>query len=43
MYFTALLPLSHNQWRTDEVFDMVDRLSGQITPLNEKGRAFFPS
>jgi hypothetical protein len=39
MYFTAMLPLSHNEWRTDAVGAMVDRLGDQLTPLNEKGRA----
>jgi hypothetical protein len=40
MYFTAMLPLSHKEWRTDAVYAMVDRLGAQLTPLNEKGRAF---
>jgi hypothetical protein len=39
MYFTAMLPLSHSEWRTDAVYTMVDRLSAQLTPLNEKGQA----
>jgi hypothetical protein len=38
MYFTALLPLSHNERRPDAVYEMVDRLSDQLTPLNERGR-----
>ena len=38
MYFTALLPLSHSEWRTDAVYAMIDRLSAQLTPMNERGR-----
>jgi hypothetical protein len=38
MYFTAMLPLSHNEWRTDAVYAMVDRLNDQLSPMNERGR-----
>jgi hypothetical protein len=35
MYFTALLPISHQEWRTDAVYEMVDRLAAQFQPLVE--------
>jgi hypothetical protein len=38
IYLTAMLPLSDEEWRTDAVYAMVDRLSAQLHLLNEKGR-----
>jgi hypothetical protein len=38
MYFAALLPLSHPEWRTDDVYGMIDRLGDQLRPLNHQGQ-----
>jgi hypothetical protein len=37
MYFTALLPVSHKEWRTDAVHGMIDRLADELRPLNKEG------
>jgi hypothetical protein len=39
MYFGGLPPLSYEEWRTDAVFAMVDRLCNQLIPYVKQGLA----